>query len=146
MLEIEIGELWTVAAVLAGFQVNALVWRISRELQMESQSERVWLTLADGMIMVSLLLLAFGVFAAPMMGAASLDLAIRLCGLSLTIFVSMAFVFAGHYNLYSDRLWVDYVAPGKKAPRGQVTRQEVLGLAIALLTIGAYGIWWYLAS
>ena len=36
---INLSELWTAAAVLVGFQVTALTWRINRELSMESQGE-----------------------------------------------------------------------------------------------------------
>ena len=47
MEQINLSQLWTAAAVLAGFQFTALIWRISREVEMEASGEQTWLTLSD---------------------------------------------------------------------------------------------------
>lgn len=131
------GDLWTVAAVLAGFQLAAVGFRINREIYMEERYETTWLTLADGFVGLSLLVLVFGVFAAPIFGTADVNLAERLLGLSLVLFVSAGFVLVGHYNLYGT--W------GRNGPRGQVTKQECAAVAFTLLMLGGYGVWWALS-
>ena len=128
------GDLWTVASVLAGFQLAAVGFRINRELFMEARCETTWLTLADGLVGLSLLVLVFGVFAAPMFGTADANLAERLLGLSLVLFVSAGFVLVGHYNLYGS--W------GRNCSRDQVTKQECAAVVFALLMLGGYGVWW----
>lgn len=72
-----LAELWIIAAVLAGFQVTALGWRFNREIQMEGRSERTSLTLPDLFVTASFLLVATGVFVAPIAGTASQELAAK---------------------------------------------------------------------
>ena len=144
MSQIDLAQLWTVASVLGGFQVAAFAWRINRELHMEEEGYQTWLTIADYIVVLSFLVLAFGVFAAPIFGVATPDLAARLFGLSLIMFGSSAFVLAGHYNLYFRKSWVKYTTLGERAPRGPRTNQELLGCAIALLVLGVYVFWWIL--
>ena len=134
---IDLSQLWTAAAVLTGFQVTALSWRIKRELDMESRSERTWLTSADLFAAVSLLVVVFGVFAAPIFGAASTDVAAKLLGIALVLFTSSMFVLAGHYDLYCR--W------GKKLPRDRTTRQEWAAIGFSLVILAVYGAWWGLA-
>lgn len=57
METIAMSQLWTVAGVLAGFQIAALTWRINREIAMEADDERTWLTLPDASLYLSLWLL-----------------------------------------------------------------------------------------
>ena len=162
---ITLAQLWTVAAVLAGFQVTAFSWRINRELYMEERdnadkgqeftsvreadgkrkSEPTWVTFADGFVAISFLLLIFGVFAAPLFGTTTTDLATRLFGFALVLFGSSALVLAGHYNLYCE-LGVKYHANGKRCRRGRVTTQEILAVVAAIILLGIYGVWWALTT
>ena len=126
MESLQLSQLWTVAVVLAGFQVAALTWRINREIYVEERGttkptrnrqptgdeetngnrkrEPTWVTIADGFVFVSFMLLIFGVFAAPVFSAMTVECAARLLGLSLVIFGVSPVVLAGHYNLYCS--WV----------------------------------------
>ena len=150
--------IWTVAAVLAGFQAAALRWRINREITMEEECETTWLTLADGLVAVSFLVLVFGVFTGPIFGTVSIDLATRLFGLSLVIFSPSPFVLAGHYNLYreeKDRRTTPWSRRRRRrsvedqdpedVQRQHVTTQEKWGLGAPLIMLGIYGVWWGLS-
>ena len=133
---IQLSQLWTAAAVLAGFQITALTWRLNREVTMEAESERTWATLPDVFVAVSFLVVVVGVFAAPLSGSASTDMAAKLLGIAMLMFSAFPFVLAGHYNLYCS--W------GKSRPRPRVTKQEWVAAGVSiLLAIG--GIWWILA-
>ena len=105
---------------------------------MEEMGQRTWLTLADGMVALSFLVLIGGVFLSPMFGATSTN-AVRLLGLALTLFAPSVFVLAGHYNLYSD--WgVRYDKDGCKSPRDRCTKQELVATSIAAPFPVIYGI------
>ena len=138
MESLTLSQIWTVAGALGGFQVLALSWRINRELHMEEMGETTWLTLADGIVALSFLVLVGGVFLSPMFGATTAD-AINLLGLALTLFAPSVFILAGHYNLYCD--WgVKYEKDGSKSPRDRCTRQELVATSIAVLFPVVYGI------
>ena len=133
-----LSQIWTVAATLGGFQVVALAWRISREVYMEERNETTWLTLADGFVALSFLVLIGGVFLTPVWGVSTSD-AVKLMGLALVIFAPSIFILAGHYNLYSE--WgVEYDDNGEKLPRDRCTRQELSLVLIAVVVIATYGI------
>ena len=140
MEPISLHQLWTVAAVLGGFQVAALSWRIHREIKMEAEGERTWLTLADLFAASSFLVLAGGVFAAPIFGVATTDVT-RLFGLAVTLFTPSVFILAGHYNLYCG--WgVTYCPDGSKAPRDHVTKQELVAVIVAVAIVVVYLTLW----
>ena len=136
MESIQLSQLWTAAAVLAGFQVTALTWRLNREVAMESKSERTWVTLPDGFVASSFLIVVVGVFAAPLSGAANTDMAARLFGVAMLVFGAYPFVLAGHYNLYCS--W------GMSRPRPRVTKQEWVAASIST-ALGVWVAWWILA-
>ncbi len=131
---IELPQLWTVAAVLAGFQVSAFVWRIKREISMEKQYV-TWLTLSDAFVGISFLLLVLGVFIVPLASSISTNTVARLLGTAILVFAAYPFVFAGHYNLYGS--W------HKKLPRSRATHQEVaaVGISTSLIVGGALWVW-----
>lgn len=133
MHDLSISSLWTVAAVVFGFQLAALSWRISREVHMESQGERTWVTFADGIVLLSTLILVVGVFLAPILTDISAGNAARLFGLSLVLFASAPVVLAGHYNLFRQH---------QKAPRDHVTTQERWSLTVPALFSVGYGVAW----
>ena len=133
METIELAQLWTVAGVLAGLQSAALIWRINREITMESEDERTWLTLPDAFAAVSFFILGIGVFLIPLSHDISNASVAKLLGTSIVVFAAYPFVLAGHYNLYCS--WdVD-------EPRDRTTKQEWMTFAIAILLI-AGGILW----
>lgn len=136
MESIQLSQLWTAAAVLAGFQVTALTWRLNREVAMEAEDERTWATFPDGYVAASFLVVVAGVFAAPLSGAASTEMAAKLFGVAMLIFAASPFVLAGHYNLYCS--W------GKSVPRPHVTKQEWTAVGVTTL-LCAGGAWWILA-
>ena len=133
---IQLSQLWTAAAVLAGFQVTALTWRLNREVAMEFKSERTWVTLPDGFVASSFLIVVVGVFAAPLSGTATTEMAAKLFGIAMLVFAASPFVLAGHYNLYCS--W------GKNGPRTHVTKQERTAAGVTTL-LCAGGAWWILA-
>lgn len=116
----------------------ALAWRISREVYMEERNETAWLTLTDGFVVLSFLVLIGGVFLSPMWGVTTTD-AIKLLGLALVIFAPSIFVLAGHYNLYCD--WgKEHDEEWYQLPRGRCTKQEGIVAIVAVMVIVAYGI------
>lgn len=143
MQSIDLAQLWTVAVVLVGFEVAALAWRFNRELAMEADDQPTWLTFADLFVGLSVLVVVFGVFAAPLFGTLTTYWAVRLFGLALVFFVSSAVVLAGHYNLYCE-LGVKYQPDGTRCGRSRVTTQERLAIGAAIILLGGYGALWAL--
>ena len=139
MDSITLPQIWTVAAVLAGFQVTAFTWRLNRELDM--QGETTWLTWADLLVAGSFLTLVCGVFAVPLFSPSTNTLTVaKLFGLALAIYAGSFFVLVGHYNLCGD--WgVRYTWDGERCPRGRCTRQETATLTVVVALVLAYGVW-----
>lgn len=127
---VNIFHLWTVAAVLLGFQMAALAWRMNRELYVEKKRRRTWIPWADRMIYVSMIILIGGVFVAPLLGDISLRWATWLFGLALVIFAGTPPVIAGHYNLFRY--------DPNRTDRPLTTTQEKWALWIVLIAIVAY--------
>ncbi len=131
-IHLQLSQIWTSAGVLAGFQLIALSWRIQREVKMELLRERTWITIADYIAVVSLLMLALGVFAAPVLNIYSVSIAVKVFGAALVVFVSHPIILLGHYNLYCS--WDKYDELGKPKPRPPITNQEkVASVACAFL-------------
>ena len=126
-------HLWTVAAVLLGFQMAALAWRLNREVYMEERVGITWLTLADYMVYFSILMLVGGVFVAPIFGGVPFPWAVWLLGLSLVIFAATPPVIAGHYNLYPYK-------PRTRKPRhrNRTTAQEKRAFCIVSVVVVVY--------
>ena len=100
---------------------------------MEEIDEPTWITLADGLVGVSFLVLVIGVFVAPLSGTASTEVAAKMLGVALMLFTASPFVLTGHYNLYCS--W------GRNGCRPRVTRQEWLTAGISAIYV-ACGILW----
>ena len=126
-------QLWAAAALLAGFHVAAFAWRLKRETYMEQLGQRTWLTVGDHVTGVSFLLIAVGVFVAPVAGAVSVHTAAKLLGVAATTFAVVPFIMAAHYNLYCS--W------GKGALRDQVTKQEWVAIGVSALLVASIA-WW----
>ena len=133
MEAIQLSDLWTAAAVLIGFQIAAFTWRINREIEMEGEDETTWVTLADGLVGVSFLVVVIGVFAAPLKGLISAETAAKLLGVGLFIFAAHAFVLIGHYNLYCS--W------DKTSTRGRVTKQEWVAFIVTAILVISGALW-----
>ena len=106
---------WTMATALFIAQLTGLVWRIRREVEMESLGERVWITASDYFVILSMLILICGVFIAPIFG---LNLKYVVLSLTFSIFF-LAFapiLLVGHYQLLP--FW------GEEGPIKLFTRQE----------------------
>jgi hypothetical protein len=136
MDSIDLSVVWSVSAILLGFQTVAFSWRIAREIYMESRGESIWLTAADAVIAVSMLILIFGVFVLPIVAPVKLDTVVHLLGLSLIRFAGYPFVLAGHYDLYRRVERPD--------GRPRFTSQEGVVLAVWEVIILGYLLWWWL--
>ena len=104
---------------------------------MEAKGEPTWLTLADYLVALSFLVLVFGVFAAPVFGAVTTDIAAKIFGIALILIMSSTFVLAGHDDLYCR--W------DKKRPRDKVTKQERTACGVSVVLVVIYVVWWLLA-
>ncbi len=105
----ELKDLWTVGAVLMGFQLTAFTWRTTRELNgrdlreeyhaEQNQDVNRWFPPADYLNLASLLVIVGGVFLAPILRLGSIRFAERALGLSAILFIGYPFAVLGHYNL-----------------------------------------------
>ena len=139
MDSIDLSVVWSVSAILLGFQAVVLTcraWRVAREIDMVSRGDLAWLTAADAVIAVSMLILVFGVFVLPIVVSVELDTVVHLFGLSLTRLGGYPFVLAGHYDLYHR------VERFNGRPR--FTFQEGVVLAVWEVIILGYLLWWWL--
>lgn len=127
MEPLQLSQIWTISAILAGFQVTAFTWRIQREIDMSARQEITWVTLPDGIVALSFLILVGGVFVAPLSDSVSTSTAAKLMGTSLMIYAAYPFVLAGHYNLYCP--W----KPCK--PRPRITTQEAVVTLISVILV-----------
>ena len=93
---------------------------------MEAESERTWLTLADGFVAMSFFALVVGVFVGPVAGLVSTDMAARMLGGALLLMLAAPFILAGHYNLYCD--WRKDVCC-----RPWITAQETVAVTTAVI-------------
>jgi hypothetical protein len=110
---VELKDLWTVGAVLMGFQLAAFTWRLTRELNGRDLREEYhieknqdvdrWFPPADYLNLASLLVIVGGVFLVPILSLGSARFAERALGLSAILFVGYPFAVLGHYNLLFSR-------------------------------------------
>ena len=136
METITMPQLWTVAGVLAGFQIAALTWRINRELSMEKDEERTWVTIPDAFVAASFALVAVA-FATSLSDSWSIDAVAKLLATSAITFAASPFLLAGHYNLYCS--WGKEEA--EEEGRNRVTNQE-WATSVILTPLITSGVWW----
>ena len=129
----QLSQLLTGATVLAGFQLTAFTWRINREVAVEEKGQPTWMTLADGFVAASFLVLVIGVFAAPLLCSVPTEMVAKLLGIAMMLFAASPFVLASHYNLYCS--W------GKTCCRPRVTKQEMLVAGISALLVVSGASW-----
>ena len=128
-------DLWTAAGILLGFQVNAVRWRISREISMEAENDAIiWLPLHDYLNLASILVISIGVFALPLIGLVGLDFLRISFVVGVILLCGYVFAAFGHYKLYMH-----------KKPRSWCPLQEAIPIIVALLMIFVFLlIYWFL--
>ena len=121
-------DLWTAAGVLLGFQVAIFQMRLSREIAVGDEGMRTWMPPSDVLNLGSMVVTAIGVFILPILGWVGINMAMRLFGLALLLFVGYPFALAGHYDMYN------------RQPRTGVycTRQEKAVLVVAMTIVLVY--------
>ena len=153
----DFGVLWQAAAIVLGFKMAFLAWRIRRELEMERKGETTWVPFPEILTFLSAFLLVLGVFVLPILAGPdlpipgkSLGLSARIFGLSLVIFVLHPLLLAGHYNLFwreknpssssTSRVRYRCSSSGLASDSGRpwLTKQERVAWALAGLLILAY--------
>ncbi len=133
-------DLWTVAAVLMGFQLAAFTWRLTRELSEHDlrtqyhvepeQNVNRWFPPADYLNLLSLMIVVGGVFLVPTLGLGSPRFAEGALALSAILFVGYPFAVLGHYNLLFSK---GTIPPGKFS-----TVQEIIVVVVAILVSVLY--------
>jgi hypothetical protein len=98
-LDFTLDKIWTAAAVFLGFQINAFIWRLNREIGVEQFGGRNWLPPADYLSLASLLVIVVGVYAFPLAGIKLPLTPAEMFGLSVILFVGYVFALLSHYNL-----------------------------------------------
>jgi hypothetical protein len=132
---VQLGTLWSAAGVVAGFQIAAFTWRITREIKMSDEGESVWLPLADVLNLLSLGVTLIGVFTASTLGLIGTDSTRLLFGWAVVLLACWPLAVAGHYELFSRR--------PRRRPAPYATRQEVLAVGTGVLLSAVY---WLIAA
>jgi hypothetical protein len=134
-MNVDLGSLWTAAGVLIGFQVTALMWRITREVSVGDEDRLTWLPPADMINLISLVVTMIGIFIIPSLGYGSLSLVKKSFGLSVLLLTGYPFALIGHYDLFGTkgRSW-DYF-----------TKQEKVVVSILAAAAAFYVVWAILA-
>jgi len=128
---VTLGNIWSAAAVLLGFQLAAFTWRLQRELTMESGGvETVWFPLADWLNLVAFVVVAGGVFLLPVLGVSNRTLPRDAFGLGVVILAFYPFALVGHYKLFRQRK--------ARVGRPKCPREELIVLVEAALAVIAY--------
>jgi hypothetical protein len=96
---IKMGEVWTAAAVLIGFQVTVFLWRLQRELELARRKGPNWFPPADYLNLFSLLTASLVLVLPTIIPAMAARGAARVLALSVILFVGYPFALVGHYGL-----------------------------------------------
>jgi len=91
-----------VGAILLGFQLVALSWRIQREIKMQEAGQRTWFTLADYLVVLSMMSILLGTFLIPTF-VLSARWPIVSIGVSVAFLVFSPIVAACHYGLFRGK-------------------------------------------
>lgn len=101
MDELKLTDLWTPAGLVLGFQVTLFSWRLTEEAKVGDKLDIAWLTPADYLNLVGMLVFVGGVYLLPMMKLISTRSAAILCGLGTLLFVGYVVSLAAHYQLFN---------------------------------------------
>jgi hypothetical protein len=124
-MDIKLGELWTVAVVLLGFQVGAFSWRLAREIAVAASADIVWFPPAEFVNLLAILCNCVGVFVLPLAGVSNADSVRVALGISVLLFAGYPFALAGHYDLF---------VPGERS-MAYFTKQEKVAIALIVVAV-----------
>jgi hypothetical protein len=121
-------DLWTPTGILLGFQISLFTWRIEREVKFRDEGKQYWLTPADFLGVVGMMVLVFGLFLLPLAGFIATSGAIDALALGVLLFAGQCLGICGHYRLFPA---------GKKRGSNWFPLQEqiVVGLVILLSAV-----------
>ena len=128
----------TIASIISGFGVTALVFRIQRELEMARRGEQTWITWADrlliGAVLISLLLVVLPLASFP--GSPRiLKLAASMCSASTVLVGGYIPSILAHYRLAFGRNRVGLRDNPEPAERVWVYVTILLSVAVALAVL-----------
>ena len=126
--ELEMKEVWTAASVLLGFQLNAFVWRLNRELNLGDSTK--WLPPAEYLNVLAFLAAALGVFALPIAKFQWPSMPTHMLGLSVILFVGSRIALVGHYELLFQR--------NRSSSQDYCTTQEIIVIAVTVFLSALY--------
>lgn len=126
---IEVGDIWTVAGVLVGFEAASFAWRVQREAAVGDQNGLTWLPPADYLNLLGLLVVGVGVFALPVLNVVGETTMRKALGLGIVFWIGHVFALAGHYELYN---------PKTKRSMVYFPCQEKVAVCGAIVAAGAY--------
>jgi hypothetical protein len=136
MSNLDLKDIWTAAAVLMGFQLATVSWRLNREMDVQLRSGGPnWLPPADYLYLLSLLVTALGVFVLPILNWIPLPFAERLLGISVILFAGYPFALFAHYTFLFQG---PVMMPGLF-----VTWQEITAIGVTLFISAVYILGWF---
>ena len=98
------GTIANFASVIGAFGAAMLYFRIQRELHMRQQGERVWIPLADWLIilatLISLLLVIVPLIALDPKSPGYLRLPMAACGAAAVLISGYVFAILAHYRIF----------------------------------------------
>jgi len=125
---IDSGTLARIGSVIAGFGAAMLFFPIQRELHMERRDERIWIPIADWLLIgATLLCLIFVIVLITL--SAGFKIPTMATGLSAVLVAGYIFAILGHYRIICDRNFV----LGTEA-----ARETTQSRAIRVVLCGAY--------
>lgn len=126
---LELKDLMTVGGVLLGFQLTSFAWRVSQETKTAEKGDIVWLSPADYLNLLAMVITVLGVFIAPILGLVSVRVVQILLGFVSLLYLGYAIALAGHYELFSR---------GKKRSFLWFPKQERIVITIVAILIVLY--------
>jgi hypothetical protein len=125
----ELKDLITAGGLLLGFQLTSFSWRISQETKTAEKGDIVWLSPADYLNLLAMIITVVGIFIAPILGLIDIQVVQILLGLVALLYLGHALALAGHYELYSR---------GQRRSFSWFPRQEKIVVSIVFVIIVLY--------
>lgn len=101
MDSLHLTDIWIPAGLILGFQVTLFAWRLQEEARVGTKGSVPWLTPADYLNLLGMLVFVLGVYLLPLTGLLNAGQAAVFCGLGVLMFVGHIFAIAGHYQLFN---------------------------------------------
>lgn len=147
-MEIGSSDLLTAAAVIVGFGITVIMFRVQREIQVqeknegkpENEAERNWLAWSDYLILVSILLTTglaiVPLLMLPQVSALTRSLAASACVAAFILQAGYVFGILAHYRIEIGR--------ERKGPRekGEPAERLIVKLSAAFASIGFAVVMW----